>query len=66
MMKRLDPKVFSHLTKLETLDLSMNLLEISKCLFADLKELKNLRLDRCQVDTDTEEFIHKNDQLTIR
>lgn len=65
MMNSLDPKVFAYLSKLETLNLSVNPLNISHSLFVHLKELKNLIVSKSQVDAGVEESLRKSYKLTF-
>ena len=59
LMNSLDPEVFSFLSRLETLDLSGNGLNISKSIFKHLNELKDITIYRNQVSADVEEFIRE-------
>lgn len=61
----IDPKMFSYLPKLETLDLSLNSFKISSSLLVHLTELKNLIVNENQVGKDVEEVLRKSFKLTI-
>ena len=65
MISSFDPEVFAYLPKLETLNLSVNPLNISHSLFVHLKELKNLMVSKSQVDADVEESLRKSYKLTF-
>ena len=64
-MTNLDAEVFSHLAKLETLDLTGNPMNIPQSMFVNLKELKNVKLNKNQVSKNVEGFIRKFCNLTI-